>query len=54
MTGIANIRELLSRNLRQSGIFIALVAIVVLFSFLNPNFLSPGTSRISCCSTPTS
>ncbi|MEE6280724.1 multiple monosaccharide ABC transporter permease [Georgenia sunbinii] len=42
MTGITNIRELLSRNLRQSGILIALVALVALFSILNPSFLSPG------------
>lgn len=39
---ILGLRELLSRNLRQSGIMIALIAIVVLFSALNPNFLSPG------------
>ncbi|MBO1753427.1 sugar ABC transporter permease [Actinotalea sp. BY-33] len=42
MTGIADVRELVTRNLRQSGIFIAFIAIVVLFSLLNPNFLSPG------------
>ncbi|HLR95100.1 MAG TPA: multiple monosaccharide ABC transporter permease [Jiangellaceae bacterium] len=42
MTGISNIRELMSRNLRQSGILIALVALVAMFSILNPNFLSPG------------
>ncbi|WP_152188244.1 multiple monosaccharide ABC transporter permease [Georgenia satyanarayanai] len=42
MTGITNIRELMSRNLRQSGILIALVALVALFTFLNPSFLSPG------------
>ncbi|WP_250445409.1 multiple monosaccharide ABC transporter permease [Actinotalea sp. C106] len=42
MTGIADVRELVTRNLRQSGIFIAFIAIVVLFSILNPNFLSPG------------
>ncbi len=42
MTGITSIRELMSRNLRQSGIVIALVAIVFLFSLLNPNFLSPA------------
>ena len=34
MTGIANVRELFTRNLRQSGIFIAFVAIVVLFTVL--------------------
>src|SRR5690625_7160723 len=32
----------MSRNLRQSGIVIALVAIVLLFSLLNANFLSPA------------
>lgn len=42
MTGISNLRELMSRNLRQSGILIALVALVAMFSILNPNFLSPG------------
>src|SRR6188768_2472421 len=34
MTGIANVRELFTRNLRQSGIFIAFVAIVLLFTTL--------------------
>jgi len=34
MTGIANVRELFTRNLRQSGIFIAFVAIVLLFTIL--------------------
>lgn len=42
MTTIMNLRELMSRNLRQSGILIALLAIVALFSVLNSNFLSPG------------
>ncbi|WP_159618333.1 multiple monosaccharide ABC transporter permease [Ruania rhizosphaerae] len=42
MTGIANIWELASRNMRQSGIVVAFVAIVALFSLLNPTFLSPG------------
>ena len=42
MTGISSIRELMSRNLRQSGILIALVALVGLFAILNPTFLSPG------------
>lgn len=42
MTGIANVRELLTRNLRQSGIFVAFVAIVGLFTFLtNGTLLSP-------------
>ncbi|WP_062300175.1 multiple monosaccharide ABC transporter permease [Demequina maris] len=34
MTGTANIRELLTRNMRTSGIYIAFVAIVALFFFL--------------------
>ncbi|WP_062313083.1 multiple monosaccharide ABC transporter permease [Demequina rhizosphaerae] len=34
MTGTANIRELLTRNIRTSGIYIAFVAIVALFFFL--------------------
>ena len=42
MTGITSIRELMSRNLRQSGILIALVALVALFTILKPSFLSPG------------
>jgi putative multiple sugar transport system permease protein len=42
MNSILNLRELMSRNLRQSGILIALLAIVALFSVLNSNFLSPG------------
>lgn len=41
MTGIASVRELVTRNIRQSGIFVAFVAIVVLFSVLNSSFLSP-------------
>ena len=36
------IRAALTQNLRQSGIFIAFVAIVALFSVLHENFLSPG------------
>ena len=28
-------------NLRQSGIFLAFIAIFILFAFLNPSFLSP-------------
>ena len=46
MTGIASIRELMTRNVRQSGIYIAFVVIVALFTFitdgllLNPNNLS--------------
>jgi putative multiple sugar transport system permease protein len=42
MTGITSLRELMARNMRQSGIYIAFVAIVILFSVLSANFLSPG------------
>lgn len=42
MTAIAGFREMVTRNLRQSGIFVAFVLIVLLFSVLNSNFLSPG------------
>ncbi|SOC53780.1 multiple monosaccharide ABC transporter permease [Ornithinimicrobium cerasi] len=42
MTGIMNLREVLTSNLRQSGILVAFVAIVALFAVLHPNFLSPG------------
>ena len=43
MTGILNIRELITRNLRQSGIYIAFVLIVGLFAILtNGTLLSPG------------
>lgn len=42
MTGVSNVWELMSRNLRQSGILVALVALVALFSILQPSFLSPG------------
>lgn len=42
MTAIAGLRDLAVRNLRQSGIFVAFIAIVALFSALNSNFLSPG------------
>ena len=37
-----NIREIITSNLRQSGILVAFVAIVGLFSLLHPNFLTPG------------
>ncbi|GAA1714020.1 sugar ABC transporter permease [Isoptericola hypogeus] len=40
MNAIAGVRDLLTRNMRQSGIFIALVAIVALFAILDPMFLS--------------
>lgn len=39
---IGGIRELLTANLRQSGIYVAFVAIMLLFSLLSENFLSPG------------
>ncbi len=42
MTAIAGFTEWVGRNVRQSGIFIAFVLIVALFSMLNANFLSPG------------
>ncbi|MEU2201596.1 multiple monosaccharide ABC transporter permease [Isoptericola sp. NPDC019482] len=41
MNAIDSVREILTRNMRQSGIVIAFLAIVVLFAALNPNFLSP-------------
>jgi len=44
MTGIANVRELLTRNLRQSGIFIAFVAIVALFTILTDGTLLSPTN----------
>ncbi|PID97791.1 MAG: ABC transporter permease, partial [Actinomycetales bacterium] len=37
-----SLKELLKGNIRQSGIFIAFIAIVALFAVLNPSFLSPG------------
>jgi putative multiple sugar transport system permease protein len=43
MTGLGNIRELLTRNVRQSGIYIAFVLIVVFFAILTGGTLiSPG------------
>ncbi|GAA4735572.1 sugar ABC transporter permease [Isoptericola chiayiensis] len=42
MNAIASVRDALTRNMRQSGILIAFVAIVVLFAALNDSFLSPG------------
>lgn len=39
MTGIASLRELFTRNLRQSGIVVAFVLIVALFSFLTDGLL---------------
>ena len=43
MTGIANLRELMTRNMRQSGIYIAFVAIIALFAIMTKGvLLSPG------------
>src|SRR5699024_8208768 len=43
MAGTANIKDLLTRNMRQSGIYIAFVLIVVLFTALiGGPLLSPG------------
>ena len=43
MNGLASLRDLLTRNLRQSGIFIAFVLIVALFTGLTGGvLLSPG------------
>src|SRR5690554_3858381 len=43
MTGISNIRELLTRNIRQSGIVVAFIAIVVFFTILTDGtLLDPG------------
>ncbi|WP_265520745.1 multiple monosaccharide ABC transporter permease [Oerskovia flava] len=43
MTAVAGLQELFTRNLRQSGIYIAFVAIVGLFAILtNGMLLSPG------------
>jgi putative multiple sugar transport system permease protein len=39
VTGVANIRDLLTRNLRESGIYIAFVAIVALFAVLTDGVL---------------
>ncbi|MEG3615807.1 multiple monosaccharide ABC transporter permease [Isoptericola haloaureus] len=40
MNVIAGARDLATRHLRESGIFIAFAALVILFAALNPNFLS--------------
>lgn len=40
--GITSLREAATNNLRTSGIFFALIALVALFALLNENFLSPG------------
>ncbi|WP_298885301.1 multiple monosaccharide ABC transporter permease [uncultured Serinicoccus sp.] len=42
MTGTLNLKELLTSNIRQSGILLALVVIVAFFSVLHPSFLTPG------------
>ncbi|MGC5583743.1 multiple monosaccharide ABC transporter permease [Ornithinimicrobium sp. W1665] len=42
MTGTMNLKDLLTHNLRQSGILFAFVVIVGMFALLHPNFLSPG------------
>lgn len=42
MSSTTSAKKLMGGNLRQSGIFIAFVAIVVLFSFLHETFLSAG------------
>jgi putative multiple sugar transport system permease protein len=42
-TGTSNVRELLTRNLRQSGIYVAFVVIIALFAILTDGtLLSPG------------
>ncbi|KJL48039.1 Xylose transport system permease protein XylH [Microbacterium hydrocarbonoxydans] len=42
MTTVNNLFSLATRNLRQSGILVAFIAIVAFFAILNPTFLSPG------------
>ncbi|MGO4489070.1 multiple monosaccharide ABC transporter permease [Microbacterium sp. 2RAF4] len=42
MNGVTNLFTLATRNLRQSGILVAFVAIVAFFAILNPAFLSAG------------
>lgn len=42
MNVIDSVRDTVTRNMRESGIVVAFVAIVALFAALNPNFLSPG------------
>ena len=39
---LGKLRTMLTRNLRQSGIMIAFVVIVLVFSLVAKNFLSPG------------
>ncbi|MDQ7991534.1 MAG: sugar ABC transporter permease, partial [Propionicimonas sp.] len=38
----AGIRDMLSRNMRQSGILIAFTVVFLAAAIANPNFLSPG------------
>ncbi len=40
-TALSGLTHSLTSNLRQSGIFVAFVAIFILFAVMNPNFLSP-------------
>ncbi len=42
MTAVAGVRDMITRNVRQSGIFVAFVAIVLLFALLKKEFLSPA------------
>jgi putative multiple sugar transport system permease protein len=42
MNAIDSVRDVLTRNMRQSGIVIAFVVIVAIFAVLHPSFLSPG------------
>ena len=43
MTGTASLRDLVTRNMRQSGIYVAFVLIVALFAILTDGvLLSPG------------
>jgi len=42
MSARVSLKNLVSKNVQQSGILLAFVVIVVLFSVLNPSFLSPG------------
>ncbi|QWW20165.1 sugar ABC transporter permease [Schaalia sp. 19OD2882] len=41
MSSTKNLVEMFKGNIRQSGIFVAFAAIVILFSVLSPSFLSP-------------
>ncbi len=42
MSTTKSLGEMFKGNLRQSGIFLAFLAIAILFAVLNPSFLSPG------------